>query len=471
MPYILPASQASLISAGETLPEHDRAVQECLSLIEIEIREAASEGLNKVHLLLPRFAGWDKNNLASGPAHMPAVFAALLANGYGYFTEPGVPIHESMRRPMVVPYVHTSVTWGKMVVVNKTSRDNKRGVMAPPESIIIETDDLRVVTQEGLDEQIRKRDYAVGEWVLEPKALSEGQLMSVKKDFDADSMNENIAPVCISKDAPPVPESDLGADEAYFREATTYAPAPPPPPAPMPGNPAQLINFLHNRGFALKGFGVPAGYVHKPQAPYSWETQKVINKVTASLLESHLRGVHERRMCAIEFDPSRVEVTRILEDFKNLGFDLIKPKSYGEFTYVWPVDAWDLHSSAPCQELSLPTSRHVKDLSKIAKFKYKMGKLGMDLSDVAIPDSLLEQEDFEGEEVTRKAYGSVLDAVVEAAKRGDNILQICLSLDCKVARIIPYLQTLGFACTSSVVPPTQGMAASQLLVVTWLPFK
>ena len=112
MPYILDAKSASLLTAGVPENQDDRAIQQHLALIETAIRHAAANGHNRVPLLGKQFAGWDKNDIRTGPLFMSQVFKALTEAGYTFHTKAELEImcESGSHR---VPYVHTVVTWPK----------------------------------------------------------------------------------------------------------------------------------------------------------------------------------------------------------------------------------------------------------------------------------------------------------------------------------------------------------------------
>lgn len=112
MPYILEAKSASLLAAGVPENQDDRAIQQHLALIESAIRHAAANGHNRVPLLGKQFAGWNKNDIRTGPLFMSRVFKALTEAGYTFHTKTELEItcESGSHR---VPYVHTVVTWPK----------------------------------------------------------------------------------------------------------------------------------------------------------------------------------------------------------------------------------------------------------------------------------------------------------------------------------------------------------------------
>ena len=304
MPYILEAKSASLLAAGVPENQDDRAIQQHLTLIETAIRHAAANGHNRVPLLSEKFAGWDKNDIRTGPLFMSQVFKALAEAGYRFHTKSELEIIcES--GPHRVPYVHTVVTWPKGAIAKHKSLE------ATP-----------WCPDDGIAEGFR----GAGKTELltqEAKALLKGHpLTPEERKKIADSLGKDLEYVDPSFAQPTMPPKGVL----------------PPTTLPAPGTPMQLIEYLRQKGYKMQGFGCLVEVKHKPT---NWDTCRAIGTLVLNLLEVHRSGSPK--------EPTTASLP--LKDYPEIDFKYLR----GTFAEVgllvhqkgdtlecrWPVSAWD----------------------------------------------------------------------------------------------------------------------------------
>ena len=141
-----------------------------------------------------------------------------------------------------------------------------------------------------------------------------------------------------------------------------------------------------------------------------------------------------------------------------------------DLEYVDPVFA---QPTMPPKGVFPPTTLPVP-FSRIGKFVVALRQAGFDVasSKDMLPQDLLDLEKFEDDPETRKAYEKVLECLLEAVKRGDSELRMCLSIDCKIGRIAQYLRPLGFSGDCTVhAHPRGSIGPHALLILKWSAIK
>jgi len=302
---MLSANDASLISAGIGEPPHKQELQKLLDLIESEVRYAASAGRNKAPLLCEEFKGWDSANISELHDVMSWVFQILREEGYSFHTEQMLQIGNNESTCTQVSYPHTVVTWPKTAKATPLSLEPTPRC---PDDRIAEgfrgAGKTELLTQEAKD-------------LLEGRPLSHKELIKIANSLGKDL--EYVDPIFAQPTMPP---------KGVF----------PPTTLPAPGTPTQLIEYLRQKGYKMRGFGCLVEVKHKPT---NWDTCRAIGSLVLNLLEVHRSGSPK--------EPTTASLP--LKDYPEIDFKYLR----GTFAEVgllvhqkgdtiecrWPASAWD----------------------------------------------------------------------------------------------------------------------------------
>lgn len=199
MPYIFSAQEAGMLAAGLVDDSHNRETQRLLTLVECAVRAACLNKKQSVELLAPDFRGWDKNNITTLSPCAGEVLDALSKAGYHFYTCHLVKLCSEYGDGVEIPYTHTVVTWPKATEVDATKftisaqempsqadfTSMRESVACPP---LVQG--KSPFLQELPGDFYVKQDSSTG---IQVGGSEEGDLAL------AESMNENLTPVCISE--------------------------------------------------------------------------------------------------------------------------------------------------------------------------------------------------------------------------------------------------------------------------------
>lgn len=467
MPYILSAQEAGMLAAGLTDDSHNRETQRLLTLVECAVRAACLQKKQSVELLAPDFRGWDKNNIATLSPCAGEVLDALSKAGYHFYTCHLVKLCSEYGDGVEIPYTHTVVTWPKATEVDATKftisaqeMPSQAGYTTIGERFV---DSLPVQEKPPFRRELpgtfyEKPDSSIG---IEVGGSEEGDLAL------AESMNENLTPVCISKHGERWEEqSNLGGGaEAYYRTTT-----------PKPGNPCQLLSKLYLQGYDLPGYNNVTEQ-DGPRPPCSVGALNIIAAITDSLEVAH-------NCCQIEsacYCPRGGlignDMMYVLQTFSLRGFDIKYNMENEKFQVVWKPDAWARSPRVPVQASPiLPTTVKLelagseqKDGSPIANMidlivQTTNQKVRLDLTKNLKEVGFWSRASW-GEPGELALFRALLEGVYDSAMVGENSYSTEFILDIRPGELIEYLREVGFCVELSTVKG--GDVFMQKITMSW----
>lgn len=447
MPYIFSAQEAGMLAAGLVDDTDNRETQRLLTLVEVAVRAACLQNKQSVELLAPDFRGWDKNNVKTLSPCAQEVLEELSKAGYHFYTNFLITVSSEYGEGLSVPYTHTVVTWPTLTTL--ASRNTSPSF-----------DFKHTATQ--------FRQELPGDFYTTP-VCSQVCAVPGSEEGDltlAESMNENLTPVCISKHGERwSKQSDLSGAEAYYRTTT-----------PKPGNPCQLLSKLYLQGYDLPGYNNVTEQ-DGPRPPCSVVALNIIAAITDSLEVAH-------NHCQIEaacYSPRGMlignDMMYVLQTFSLRGFDIEYDMENEKFQVVWKADSWARTPRVPVAAPPIPPTtvkleiagREQKDGSPIANMIDLIGRLDNHKVRLDLTKNLKEVGFWSrtswGEAGELTLFRALLKGVYDSAMVGENSYSTEFILDIRPGGLVEYLQEVGFRVELSTVKG--GDVFMQQITMSW----